>query len=211
MTVRLLVLAKTPVPGRVKTRLSPPYTPQQAARIAAAALDDTVDTVAATPAAGRVLVVDGDRPAPPGWARVVQRGGPLGERLAHAYRDSAVPGLPGLLIGMDTPQVSSGLLAEAARRLTADGVDAVLGLAADGGWWALGLRDPAHAAVLPGVPMSTGATGSLTLTALRERGLRVTALPTLTDVDTAADAHAVAALCPAGSRFALTIGDLGPT
>jgi rSAM/selenodomain-associated transferase 1 len=205
MMVQLLVLAKTPVPGRVKTRLCPPYTPEQAARIAAAALDDTVDTVSATPATGRVLVVDGDLPAPPGWNRVAQRGDGLGSRLANAYLDSAVPGLASLLIGMDTPQVSSELLGEAARGLTADGVDAVLGLAADGGWWALGLRDPAHAEVLRTVPMSTADTGSLTLTALRERGLRVAALPVLTDVDTAADAHAVAALCPAGSRFTVLV------
>jgi rSAM/selenodomain-associated transferase 1 len=206
MMVQLLVLAKTPVPGRVKTRLCPPYTPEQAARIAAAALDDTVDTVSATPAAGRVLVVDGELPAPPGWNRVAQRGDGLGSRLANAYLDSAVPGVASLLIGMDTPQVSSELLDEAARGLAADGVDAVLGMAADGGWWALGLRDPAHAEVLRTVPMSTADTGSLTLTALRERGLRVAALPVLTDVDTAADAHAVAALCPAGSRFTTLVG-----
>ena len=201
MTVQLLVLAKTPVPGKVKTRLCPPYTPEQAAGIAAAALDDTVDAVTATPAAGRVLVVDGDRPAPPGWTRVVQRGDGLGARLANAYVDSAIPGVASLLIGMDTPQVSAELLGAAARSLEADGVDAVLGLAADGGWWALGLRDPAHAEVLRAVPMSTADTGSLTLTALRAQGLRVVALPVLTDVDTAADAHLVAALCPAGRRF----------
>jgi uncharacterized protein len=201
MRVQLLVLAKTPVPGKVKTRLCPPYTPEQAARIAAAALDDTVDTVDATPAAARVLVVDGDRAAPAGWNRVAQRGDGLGPRLANAYQDSAVPGLASLLIGMDTPQVSAELLGQAVRELAADGVDAVLGPATDGGWWALGLRDPAHATVLRTVPMSTAETGSLTLTALREQGLRVVTLPVLTDVDTAADAHTVAALCPAGSRF----------
>jgi len=47
MRAQLLVLAKTPAPGRVKTRLCPPYTPEQAARIAAAALADTLDSVAA--------------------------------------------------------------------------------------------------------------------------------------------------------------------
>jgi glycosyltransferase A (GT-A) superfamily protein (DUF2064 family) len=202
MTVQILVLAKTPVPGRVKTRLCPPCTPPRAARIAAAALEDTLDAVTATPAAARVLVVDGDLPARPGWRRVAQRGGSLGERLAHAYADTAVPGHASLLIGMDTPQAGPELLAAAIAGL-APGTDAVLGLAEDGGWWALGLRDPAHADVLREIPTSTAGTGALTLAALRERGLRVAALPVLTDVDTAADAYAVAALCPIGSRFAV--------
>ncbi|GIF23559.1 glycosyltransferase A (GT-A) superfamily protein (DUF2064 family) [Actinoplanes tereljensis] len=210
MSVQILVLAKTPVAGRVKTRLCPPCTPRQAARLAAAALADTLDAVAATPAAARILVVDGDLPAPPGWGRVVQRGGPLGERLAHAYADTAVPGTASLLIGMDTPQAGPALLGDAAARLVADGADAVLGLAADGGWWALGLRDPAHAQVLRDVPMSTSDTGVLTLAALTARGLRVTALPVLTDVDTAPDAYAVAALCPPGSRFAAAVPELVP-
>jgi uncharacterized protein len=205
MTAQLIVLAKTPVPGRVKTRLCPPCTPQEAAAVAAAALADTVDTVTATPAARRTLVVDGDHPAPPGWSRVAQRGDGLGSRLAAAYADSHVPGLPSLLIGMDTPQVTPALLIRAVARLAADGVDAVLGPAEDGGWWALGLRDPVHAAALRDVPMSTAETYERTRSALESRGLRVADLPVLRDVDSAADAHAVAALCPPGSRFAATV------
>jgi glycosyltransferase A (GT-A) superfamily protein (DUF2064 family) len=210
MIAQILVLAKTPKPGFVKTRLCPPCTPEQAARIAAAALEDTLHAVTATPAAGRVLVVEGDYPAPAGWSRVAQRGGLLGERLANAYGDTALPGLASLLIGMDTPQAGPWLLGDAIRRLGVDGTDAVLGLAEDGGWWALGLRDPSHAEVLKDVPMSTADTGALTLAALRERGLRVVALPVLTDVDTAADAHTVAALCSAGSRFAVAVPELVP-
>ena len=211
MRIQLIVLAKTPVPGRVKTRLCPPCTPQQAAQVAAAALADTLDTVTATSTASRVLVVDGDHPAPAGWARVVQRGGPLGERLTHAYADTHVPGMASLLIGMDTPQVSPALLEEAVDRLSADRTDAVLGAAEDGGWWALGLRDARHAEVLRDIEMSTVATGAHTMAALRSRGLRVADLPMLRDVDTAADAHAVAACCPAGSRFAQAVPRLVPS
>ncbi|GAB2471058.1 hypothetical protein GCM10027162_78090 [Streptomyces incanus] len=60
----LLVIAKEPRPGRVKTRLTPPFTPGQAAELAEAALADTLHAVAATPAARRVLVLDG---APGPW------------------------------------------------------------------------------------------------------------------------------------------------
>ncbi|WP_431926291.1 TIGR04282 family arsenosugar biosynthesis glycosyltransferase [Micromonospora wenchangensis] len=204
--LRVLVLAKTPVPGRVKTRLCPPCTPAQAARVAAAALADTLDTVGTATVDARVLVVDGDLPAPPGWERLAQRGGPLADRLAHAFADTRTAGAATLLVGMDTPQLTVAHL-DTARDLLgrADGPDAVLGPADDGGWWTLGLRDPGHATVLRTVPTSVASTGALTLAALRRRGLRVHLLPRLRDVDTAVDAHAVAALCPPDSRFARAV------
>jgi rSAM/selenodomain-associated transferase 1 len=189
---RFLVLAKTPMPGRVKTRLCPPWTLDQAATVAAAALADTLHTVGTG-----VLVVEGDLPAPAGWTRIVQRGEQLPARLANAFADSGAE--PAVLVGMDTPQLTAALLAEAAEQLRE--VDAVLGPAQDGGWWALGLRDPAHAAVLRGIPTSRSDTGARTLHALRGLGLRVNLLPTLRDVDTVMDARAVAALCPAHSEF----------
>ncbi|GIM89758.1 TIGR04282 family arsenosugar biosynthesis glycosyltransferase [Paractinoplanes toevensis] len=197
--MRVLVLAKVPVPGRVKTRLCPPCTPEQAARLAAAALADTIDAVSASAATDRVLVTDTACPPPPGWAGRLQRGGPLGERLANAFADI---GSPALLIGMDTPQVTTAMLDDALARLAdPDGPDAVLGHAEDGGWWALGLRDPAHAAVLREIPTSTATTGFRTHDALHRRGLHVAELPRLRDVDTAPDAYAVATLCPPDRRF----------
>ncbi|WP_204298817.1 TIGR04282 family arsenosugar biosynthesis glycosyltransferase [Actinoplanes campanulatus] len=197
-------MAKAPVAGRVKTRLCPPCTPGQAARLAAAALADTLDTVAAVAAGARVLVVDGDYPTPPGWTVCPQRGGPLGDRLANAFADTRAPRTATVLIGMDTPQLAAVDHLDSALRLLAD-VDAVLGPADDGGWWALGLRDPRHAEVLRTIPTSTPTTGRQTLTALCRHGLRIQVLPPLRDVDTAADAHAVAAMCPAGSRFARAV------
>jgi rSAM/selenodomain-associated transferase 1 len=199
IALQILVLAKAPVPGRVKTRLCPPCTPRQAAGIAAAALADTLDAVTAATAGARVLVVDGDHPAPPGWTTVAQRGGPLGERIAGAFADTHAAGLPTVLIGMDTPQVTAAHLDAAALLLGAG--DAVLGPADDGGWWALGLHDPGDATVLRGIETSTADTGRQTLAALRRRGLRVGLLDRLRDVDTVADARAVAALCPPESRF----------
>ena len=129
---------------------------------------------------------------PPGFDIVPQCGGPLDERLAAAF--AAVRG-PALLIGMDTPQVTPGLLA-----VDWGAADAVFGPAADGGFWALGLREP-DPALLRGVPMSTSATGAIQRARLVAAGLRVAELPQLRDVDTAADALAVAREAPQ-SRFA---------
>jgi hypothetical protein len=76
----------------------------------------------------------------------------------------------------------------------------VLGVAPDGGWWALGVHAAAAARVLPAVPMSRDDTAELTRAALERAGLTVLDLPWLTDIDHFPDAVAVAALCPPGSR-----------
>ena len=190
----LLVIAKQPVPGRVKTRLVPPCTYEQAAGLAEAALADTLHTAAMLPARRRILVLDG-QPGPwlpPGFEIVPQCGGPLDERLARAF--AAARG-PTLLIGMDTPQVTPDLLT-----VDWEAADAYFGPAADGGFWALGLRVPVPA-LLRGVPMSTPSTGAVQRARLLAAGLRVADLPQLRDVDTAADAVAVAREAPR-SRFA---------
>jgi len=190
----LLVIAKQPVPGRVKTRLVPPCTHEQAAALAEAALADTLHTMLMVPARRRVLVLEGEPGPwlPSGFEIVRQRGGALDERLANAF--AAVSG-PALLIGMDTPQVTPS-------QLTVDwqAADAWFGPAADGGFWALGMRVP-DPALLRGVPMSTPGTGAVQRARLLTAGLRVADLPRLRDVDTAADAVAVAREAPR-SRFA---------
>ncbi|GAA1593461.1 TIGR04282 family arsenosugar biosynthesis glycosyltransferase [Actinoplanes couchii] len=213
---QLLLLAKAPVPGRVKTRLCPPCTPEQAALVAAAALTDTLAAGTACAARTRVLVVDGVVPAPPRWNTLPQRGDVLGDRLANAFADTRRAGTATVLIGMDTPQITAAHLDAAFTLLGAAGgpdavlgtagePDAVLGTASDGGWWALGLRDPGHAEVLRHIPTSVDTTGARTLAALRARGLRVAPLPVLCDVDTADDARRVAALCPPGGLFATAV------
>ncbi|MFB4303567.1 TIGR04282 family arsenosugar biosynthesis glycosyltransferase [Actinomadura sp. NTSP31] len=206
----LLVIAKQPVPGRVKTRLTSAYTPAEAAALAAAALHDTLAAVAATPAPRRVLALAGTPGPwlPGGFTVLAQRGGGLDERLAHAFADAhagAGGGRPLVLIGMDTPQVTPALLARAGRALRAH--DAVFGPASDGGFWLLGLRRPDERLLL-GVPMSRPDTGTLQLARLRAAGLRVARMPELTDVDTPPDAAAVAAAAP-GGRFAAAVRALG--
>ncbi|MEA2188458.1 MAG: uncharacterized protein QOK16_3469 [Solirubrobacteraceae bacterium] len=196
----LAVIAKTPQPGRSKTRLCPPCTPRQAAALAEAALRDTLAAVGAAPvAARRVLVLDG---APGDWADgfeiLAQRGDGLDERLAAAFTD--LDG-PLFLIGMDTPQLAPDLIADGLRALEA--CDACLGPAPDGGYWGIGLRDPTAEAVL-GVPMSVRTTHAAQAARLRALGRDALVLPTVRDVDTIADAFAVAAEAP-DTRFAATV------
>jgi glycosyltransferase A (GT-A) superfamily protein (DUF2064 family) len=96
--------------------------------------------------------------------------------------------------------VTPALLRDALATLAAPGVDAVLGPAADGGYWAIGLRWP-DPRVFAGVPMSSDTTGRAQRARLRALGLVTAELPRLRDVDTIADARVVAAAWPR-TRFA---------
>jgi glycosyltransferase A (GT-A) superfamily protein (DUF2064 family) len=198
----ILVMAKAPVPGQVKTRLCPPFSPEQAADLALAALLDTLDVVLAYPAAERVLALAGEPGPwlPPGLTVRPQHGAGLDDRIANALAE--VRG-PVLLIGMDTPQLTVRQLA-----VSWDDRDAWFGPACDGGFWALGLLHP-DPELVRGVPMSRDDTGERQLRRLTEAGLRVGRLPELRDIDTAADARLVAAQCP-GSRFSARLSALGP-
>ncbi|HYI58129.1 MAG TPA: DUF2064 domain-containing protein [Microlunatus sp.] len=191
----LILLAKQPVPGRVKTRLQARFSPVESAELAAAALADTVDTVRSSHVRRRFLAFDGD---PTGWddgfTVLHQPDGDLSDRLAAAFRDAMVqaPDEPALLIGMDTPQVTAELLHQSWR-----GSDAVLGLSEDGGFWAIGLRSVDPEAVFAGIPMSTDRTGAAQLARLGTLGLSVELLPPLRDVDEPADAAHVSDHFPA--------------
>ncbi len=206
MTGALIVIAKAPVAGRSKTRLCPPCTPQQAAALAEAALRDTLAALTAAPGgARRVLALDGapGRWLLPGIEVIAQRGDGLGERLAGAFADV---GGPAFLVGMDTPQVTPALLAAGLRAL--EHGHAALGCAPDGGYWGIGLR-AADDAVFAGVPMSSQRTGAVQLARLNALGLTCAPLPVLRDVDTIADARAVAAQAPA-TQFAAALATIQP-
>lgn len=205
--VEVLVVAKAPVPGQVKTRLAVTVGATRAAELAAASLLDTIEVCGATFGVARCHLALAGRlseavagpeiaEAVVGWQVREQRGSGLAERLVNAH--AALSGRV-VQIGMDTPQITPALLAEMADGLATH--DAVVGPARDGGWWALAVRDPWYAAALTGVPMSTGTTGEQTCAALRARGLDVGTGPMLCDVDEAADAQRVAADRPE-SRFA---------
>ena len=201
--MRVLVVAKAPVTGLVKTRLGASIGDHAAARIAAAALADTL--LAASTAAGSgnchlalagdlADAIDGVRIGHllRGWTVTEQRGATFAERLVNAHADAG----PGdvVQIGMDTPQVTSAMLIAAARPLVDH--DVALGPADDGGWWALARREPAMVQGLSCVPMSTPSTYALTRGALAAAGASVAMLPGLRDVDTLDDVEAVAGQAP---------------
>lgn len=177
----VVVMAKECVAGRVKTRLTPPFTPRDAARIAGASLADTLGFAAALPVGRRVLAFEGRPPMAAGFDVIPQVRGSLDERIA-AVLDLCDE--PVLLIGMDTPQLCDEHVADALQGLASGraAADAWLGPASDGGYWAIALREP-RGELVRGVAMSRHDTGLRQRARLRRAGLRVAELPVLTDLD----------------------------
>ncbi len=208
----LLVVAKAPVPGTVKTRLGRVVGMERAADLAAAALLDTLTAGMEAYGVPRChLALDGDLArahragellaATRGWTLHPQRGESFAERLLHAHQDTAArSGAPVVQIGMDTPQLSPEALLEAAARLTGPD-EAVLGPAEDGGWWLLGVGGPHLLAHLAEVPMSTDQTCARTREALHRAGANLSEIGALRDVDELEDARLVADAAK-GSHFA---------
>ncbi|HET8588923.1 MAG TPA: TIGR04282 family arsenosugar biosynthesis glycosyltransferase [Nakamurella sp.] len=190
----VLVMARAPRPGAVKTRLQPLLGAQGCARLQAGLIDRTV-RLAERVAPGRCWLAL-DRPSDlPATARVLrQRGGDLGARMCDAVEQvcSEQPG-PVLVIGTDVPTLQARHLRAAAGML-AGGVEVVFGPALDGGYYLIGLRRP-YAAVFTIDPALWGGPQVLTasLAAAEAIGLRTGRLEPLRDLDTPQDAHALLA------------------
>jgi hypothetical protein len=191
----LVIIAKECIPGRVKTRLHPPLSLEQAALLASASLADTFRAAAGLDTSRRVLLFDGNH-LPLGsepYDVIHQVSGELDMRLGAIFDECSGPTI---LIGMDTPQLDAAMLAPLFAQWP-DDADAVLGFANDGGYWAIGMAEP-DGSLIRGVPMSRDDTGRLQLDRLEAAGLRVRMLPQLVDVDTIDDARLVAGLAPQG-------------
>lgn len=198
----VLVLAKEPRPGRVKTRLCPPCSPTEAASIAEAALHDTFAAATASGADEVIAAIDGEPGdwLPPGVRVVSQVTGSFDRRLAGAWATTSGAGVQ---IGMDTPQATAADLDAAMNSLDDPSHDAVLGHATDGGWWIIGLSG-ADERVFLDVAMSRPDTGQRQQERLESLGFRVARLPTLTDVDHFPEATVIAEEIP-HSRFAAAV------
>ena len=182
---RVVIFAKAPVPGRVKTRLIPALGEEGAARFAAEML---ASTVAEALASGLAVELCGE-PDPAGWYRgppvrlTAQGEGDLGVRL-HRAAERVLGEEPVLLIGADCPALDAERLRAAAEALANH--DAVIHPAQDGGYVLLGLNR-FHRSLFDGIAWSTSEAGRQTLDRVAALGWSVEIRHTLSDVDTPAD------------------------
>lgn len=189
----LIMLAKECIPGQVKTRLHPPLSLEAAADIAAACIDITATAVESFEWTRKILCFDGDSLPRDfdGWEVIEQARGGLDERIGAIFDLCSGPSV---LIGMDSPHLDP-LVLESLSRDWPEGCDAWFGPAVDGGFWALGLREP-DGDLVRGVPMSHENTGAIQYARLIDAGLATTILPSLRDIDTIDDLEAAARLLP---------------
>jgi hypothetical protein len=185
---RILIFAKAPVPGQVKTRLIPALGPEGAARLAEVLLERLVTGLASARLAHLELWCAPDTRHPvfvrlaarEGLGRYPQRGADLGERLRAGAEDALTRGGRVLLIGADIPDLDAGYCEQALEALRS--VDCVLGPAEDGGYVLLGLKRPAPL-LFERMPWGTDAVGRLTRIRIQRLGWRHRELPSLWDLD----------------------------
>ena len=191
MTALLIIFAKEPRPGQVKTRLSPPLSPEEAAQLYHSFLQDILEEMARVPEV-RLAVAFSPLEAqvffrglaPPGTDLFPQEGADLGERMAQAFARGFAAGFgPVLLRGGDVPDLPAAVVSEAAEVLAAGRDQVVLGPCPDGGYYLVGLSQP-QPRLFQGPVWSSGTVLTDTLRLARELGLRVHLLPPWPDIDT---------------------------
>lgn len=191
----LAVMAKAPRPGKVKTRLQPPLTAEEAAALNVCFLQDTAESLAVVAAEGGARGVVCYTPVgdeamfagllPAGFMLVPQRGDGFGERLQLAVEDMLACGFGAVcLIDSDSPTMPASALREAVRALAAPGDRVVLGGSADGGYYLIGLK-AAHREPFEAITWSTPSVFEETVRQVRGAGLELIELPTWYDVDEA--------------------------
>jgi len=209
----ILVLAREPSPGRVKTRLSPPLSPDSAARLYEAFLEDVLERAGRVPGVEVILLSEEERADAPRLVAIAraagvpfssQRGADLGARLRAGLAEALSEPRPhAIALGADHPTLPAALLGEMAARL-AGGAAAAIIPSEDGGYCAIGFRSPL-ADVFTAIPWSTPRVLEATLDALRRHGIAPALLPAWRDIDTPSDlarlASEIAALDPGHEDF----------
>ena len=188
----LTVMAKAPRPGRVKTRLSPPLTLPESARLNVAFLRDTTENLAGIPHSAGLLsytpvgdeaLFDGLLPST--FALIAQRGEAFGDRLFAAAQDVLTIGYGAVcLIDSDSPTVPAAVFRQAVEALRQPGDRIVLGPSQDGGYYLIGLK-MTHREPFENITWSTASVFSQTLQQCHNAGLEVFILPVWYDVDDA--------------------------
>lgn len=189
----LIVFAKAPVPGQVKTRLCPPLTPDEAASLHGSLVLDLLERCQTLNGCDRILAGAPTSEHPffgamktrfkiPIWEQV---GEDLGARMAHAFQSAlGTPYRSALIIGTDIPGITVPLMTTACKSLHDH--DLVLGPTVDGGYYLIGLRSPVPE-LFAGIPWSTDIVCSLTQEKAQALKLSVKILPMLRDLDTMED------------------------
>lgn len=185
-------MTKAPQAGSSKTRLVPPLSPAQAARLSACFLRDTCENIAAITTAGVAVYTPAGSEAffdglvPPSFQFLIQRGSLFGDRLFYAAEDLFSTGFDSLcLIDSDSPTLPSHFLRAAVKALAEPGDRMVLGPANDGGYYLIGLKKR-HRYVFEDIDWSTSKVLTQTIARAKEIKLPVTLLPAWFDVDDAA-------------------------
>lgn len=189
----LAVMAKAPRPGRVKTRLSPPLTSEQAAAINVCFLRDTTENIAVVGSSGTSAGVVSYTPIgeealfdnllPRGFALIPQRGDGFGERLMATAEDLLACGYGSVcLIDSDSPTVPAAAFEQAVAELQREGDRVVLGPSHDGGYYLIGLKR-AHSGLFANITWSTSVVFAETVAAAKAADIEVVVLPLWYDVD----------------------------
>ena len=190
----LIVVAKEPLVGRTKTRLSPPLSGQQATDLYRCLLLDTLELMKQVEGVQPIIAYlppDAEpffrRFAPPGFDLVPQVGNDLGERLDNVLTHCLQMGYrQAVVMDSDSPTLPVAYLRQAFRELDDPTVDVVLGPCDVGGYYLIGLKSPCSA-LFRGIVMSTSTVVAETLERAHENALRVACLPRWYDVDTSED------------------------
>lgn len=216
----LIIFAKKPLPGTVKTRLSPPLTPEEAAALYGCMLEDSIAMARTLSGITPFIFFQNDPGAAEYFETLApeillfpQAGENLGERLENAFAGTFELGSTEIaVIGTDSPDLPSEYIFEAFSRLDYEQTDVVLGPADDGGYYLLGLKR-VWEELFRGLPWSSRELLAASIERAKNLSLGVSLLPSWYDIDTEADLKRATLLdkkCPARNTREFLISRLQP-
>lgn len=194
MKKALIIFAKRPTPGRVKTRLTSVLSPEEAAELYHCMLLDTLAKAEGLADPDKFLVYEEAGGAAPYFQEIArgmevfpQRGNDLGERMKDAFQQAFARGYAAAaIIGTDSPHLPAPFVEAAFDRLADPAIDVAMGPSEDGGYYLVAMKR-VHGELFRDIPWSKGEVLEKSLGKAAESGISVTLLPRWHDVDTAED------------------------